>query len=689
MCLIFENSSQEEAVSFEEQIKLMVMNVNKPKSTEDDMTILKKVSPIQGNTPERSGQWLLAASRKIEPSLTEILKLGGTQDERIKSELKIFCENILQRCQQNMPTCIPKILQMRLSLDTESLLKDQKIVFSDNILDIIEDLFISTLTKMPRMMYTGDEDEQLVVGSELYGLLAVLKKADRLKTIMSNERIIHLFSSALIAAVELNLQRDLFEGNIRIYEIGGTPAETIIDLQSKTPWKTYRNIRNDSFILKIESICKLIGDSGAAGEFLIESLLESLHNNSIKCNEILVLLQMIMKSKKVSMSVRGPIIDELLQDIRWTLSMEVTSNTNEQYDKSNKSEWFEDRTEGLYESAISIRIKDIKPSDKPIQPETIINLNDVKFNILHTCLILETLGICAESSKDEFQSYLLFCLHRILEKAASNYQMIQMSAVLALNNVRNAFNLSSIADLIVKNSDYVTHSIGISLKYPDRSETALDVLRVVLHYCSLESIPHLETIITTVLSENSKVNQSSNSISFLKLFSMVLKAIKISTNDDDKKLFETNEKIANKCIDWISYLNDDEVQIDDDNDSDVNMTTDDVEMNEQEQKQENEETKESLSPLIRQTADIMNRCIKSLSSTIRDEKIVAMEAISVGLDILYPYEDELLPIVHLIWTPFMYQCIRDTSAVTLRRCIALLSKLAKYAKMFIYKRCQT
>lgn len=668
----------------EEEIKLMVKSSTASEGSENDRTILKMTAQQQAKSVRRTKEWLVAASRELLPQIEKLQKVTSSQDGGIRSELKVFCETILRRCQRNMPSCTSTLLQTRIALDVEGALSEHKMLFDDDLLDIVEELFIAALTKMPRMMCTGDEDEQIAVGNEIYGLIAVLERFDRLKIVLSNERIIRILTSALISAVELELHNSLFDGNIRIYEIGGIiAAETIDDLRSKTPWKRFRNIRSGDFVQTLEAICRLIGGSGDAGEFLIEELLRSLHINTMQCNEVLVLLQMTMKSTNISRSAGTSVIEELLREMRWELSTETTVARQQQ---DIPSEWFEDRTEGLYESAIAVRFTDLRPTES--NRESTITLGDVKFNILHMCLTMEALGICAENAREEFRSFLLFSLHRILEKAASKYQVIQMAAVLTLNSIRNALGLTSIADLIIQNADYITHSIAVSLKHSDRSETALDILRVVLHYCSLESIPHLENIITTVLHENSRQHQAASTLSFLKVFSMILKAVLKSigqnTKEEPSSAAETDPSEDKKGAKWLSFLDDDAML-----DDDLIDETMEKDLEERENRNEGEEMKLPLPPLVEQTVSILHRCIHSLSSVDRDQKIVALEAINVGLDILRPHEDELLQIVHLIWTPFVQQCIRDKSAVTLRRCVALLSRMAKYAKRFIYKRCET
>lgn len=85
------------------------------------------------------------------------------------------------------------------------------------------------------------------------------------------------------------------------------------------------------------------------------------------------------------------------------------------------------------------------------------------------------------------------------------------------------------------------------------------------------------------------------------------------------------------------------------------------------------------------TINILNRCLKYISSKQRTEQIISIETISIGLNVIQNYESDLLPMVHQIWYPFAER-LKDTDPVVLRRCLMLLDTLGRLAKDFIYNK---
>lgn len=126
--------------------------------------------------------------------------------------------------------------------------------------------------------------------------------------------------------------------------------------------------------------------------------------------------------------------------------------------------WYEERTLGLYESAIEIKLTDMKLDSEIIDNTNDLTMNDVKINILHNCLILENIGLIARVLKNDFKPYIFKSLHRVLEKAGNNNSMIQMTAIHTLHQMIEGLQLSGMNELIHDNSDYLTYHVNVSLK---------------------------------------------------------------------------------------------------------------------------------------------------------------------------------------------------------------------------------
>lgn len=101
------------------------------------------------------------------------------------------------------------------------------------------------------------------------------------------------------------------------------------------------------------------------------------------------------------------------------------------------TDWFVDRTPGLYESAVEIRVQDCDSDDETegkqyynttknlICKDIVftdfsggynVSIADAEFNVLHTCVVMDCLGHCAIYLGERFDNYVFQALHKILLK---------------------------------------------------------------------------------------------------------------------------------------------------------------------------------------------------------------------------------------------------------------------------------
>lgn len=596
---------------------------------------------------------------------------------------------------RNMSVCVPALLELKIALDEETNRKT-KFKYSDTLLESIENIFTAHLIKLPRIIYTGDEDEQRANFLLLKGLIRALSSTNRLKIQLSNENTQKNLITALTSAVELERSMHLLEENYTIRLVEENIAENQTAVHNPTPWKEYKNIRNASLETIIRNVCKLLRQNEDARNLILDSLLASFAANSQTCNEILVLFQFFVgKPGSLDSLIDTAILEELLNDTRWDLSIGANTSTRmDQY--GGASRWYEDRTEGLYESAISIRTTDVAMqanNNRSLSVDSLITINDAKFNVLHMCLVLETVGLYAEMLKERFQKFLLKSLHRILEKAGSSHYMIHSAGFFALNRLTMSLNSNSIAELIHSNSDYISYYVNVSLKHADQSKNALDILNVVLQYSTLESMPHLENIVATVLTESAKKYQSTNATSFLRVFSTLLIAFRNWTTEkpEDNTQSKVGRSKFEPCkIDfdkWFELLEGSETDEFEDAlmDTEIDLEAEAMEVLEAHAAAEDEPVAKPKPLHIDLTLKIMERSLRYLASKKQEDKIIVLEALGTGFDILKDEDDDLLPMAHKVWAPFVER-IKDNNPVILRRCFHLLQKLAVYAKDFIYHR---
>lgn len=83
--------------------------------------------------------------------------------------------------------------------------------------------------------------------------------------------------------------------------------------------------------------------------------------------------------------------------------------------------------------------------------------------------------------------------------------------------------------------------------------------------------------------------------------------------------------------------------------------------------------------------DIMKHCLHFLPSKDVQKSLIAMLTLQEGLQILARWENQLLPMVHLLWHPLVDR-FRDENVLIINRAWQLLNVLGHLSKDFIRSR---
>lgn len=222
------------------------------------------------------------------------------------------------------------------------------------------------------------------------------------------------------------------------------------------------------------------------------------------------------------------------------------------------------------------------------------------------------------------------------------------------------------------------------------SSAAVDILTVVLQYSTRGNVPHLDSIFQTICEECTKLQKTDNVHSYLRVFNAFLSHVTSWKGDTLGQITDMEMQVdeeENILSNWLNILNkspaDEPINLENtpQHEEDINMP--DTEPNEPSMTQS--ETKPELPRHIEMTKQILSQAIKFLSNSDQTQQILALECIATGVPLLADYEDELLPLVHLVWQPLVEK-FRQKDPLVLSRCFSLLHILGLHAKEFILKR---
>lgn len=555
---------------------------------------------------------------------------------------------------RHLAVCISTLVEINTVLCDEN--DGPYSIYDEYIVDIVEELFIASMVHLPRVIDTGSDGVQASSFVQLKSFVLLLDKGNRLKITLSNPNTNVKFVLILLSMVELKLDNKLLEMRSNHFNLNDMDVlNTMYQCQSKSPWKIFQNLRDDRFFTCIREMCTCLAKQDEISILMLEHLNDILVNNSKYYNEALILIQLLVESSSERTEfMRLSILENLLSDIHWNLA-----------NNSSRSIQF-----AVYYDADCVNVQSNRQNE--MQMQHVVNLKELKNNILHTCLVIETIGYYAHHMQQSYKMFLIKSIHHLIEKSTSPQYMIQAAAFKSLNRVKSALGLQSISDLININADYISHAINVSLIKPNSTKTALHTLISTLQLGSSETPSHLdiESIVPVLIAESTKWSQSKNILSFLFVFKLILLKIQenqlkldVETRADNKQSQNNQPHNINEFVCWSRILNTHTM----DNESDSNQINEDNSNN-----TGNDQFLSSVDLVVR----ILKHIIPYITSKSVDVRLNSSQCVDIGLDIIKNHENQFLPLINQLWSIVLQQCGRKDTNYTYF--IRMITKLATY-----------
>ncbi|XP_017117471.1 TELO2-interacting protein 1 homolog [Drosophila elegans] len=657
----------------------------------------------QMQTELRSVKWVAATSRRLRPIFVETSILRAHTALRVRENYSDMCCLLLKHCAHNLRSNFIHILESVLALsedenekiaqrcrDTLLLLQQQPSsqgIFDENA----EMLLDAHLNKWPRILHRCEDNEQFAELLFFKGFLRNVN-ADKLQLLLLVPKNLEMFVTCLLAALDQRTTRDLLNEEYALRRIREGDSKALAAELAKLPWRQFKHLASKRTVDILYDIGALLGAQPALNRLIFDHCQELIQQRSSSINECILLLTLMVtspekKARESRLVLANLFLDQILRDEHWNLAIQPDAAWRLKVHKP--THWFEERTPGLYSSAVEVRTQDCDSDDE--QAEVVgsrVTIADAQFNVLHTCFILDAVGHCARFIGDTFDRHIFLSLHKVLLKVASSNTIVHQAASFAFVSMQLALRYAEPSHFIECSTDYITFHLNALLKRSPDSTAAVDILTVVLQYSTRGNVPHLDSLFHTIREECSKSHQSTNVHSYLRVFKAFLNHVSLWQVDAAAEL---NSELAMQVDEehsvlstWISVLN--RPQLLEDLNGDADMTEEPAKDEaEDADDTEPQPTKPVLPRHVEMVKDILGQVIKFISTADQAQQIAALECFSSGLPLLADYENELLPLVHLVWQPLVEK-FRQKDALVLNRCFTLLHLLGVHAKDFILKR---
>ncbi|XP_017057625.1 uncharacterized protein LOC108098931 [Drosophila ficusphila] len=656
----------------------------------------------QMQTEPRSVQWVVATSRRLRPIFVEMSILRAHTALRVRESFSEVCCLLLKHCAHNLRSNFIHVLESVLALsedenekisrrcrETLNFLQQQPSIqgiFDENA----EMLLDAHLNKWPRILHRCEDNEQF---AELLFFKGFLRNVntEKLQLLLLVPKNLEMFVNCLLAALDQQPTRDLLNEEYSLRRIQKGESKGLAAELAKLPWRQFKHLASKRTVGILYDIGALLGAQPSISRLIFDYCQELIQQRSSSMNECVLLITLMVtpqekKARESRLVLANLFLDQILRDEHWNLALQPDAAWRLKVHKP--THWFEEHTPGLYSSAVEVRTQDCDSDDE--QTEVVgsrVTIADAQFNVLHTCLILDAVGHCASFIGDTFDRHIFLSLHKVLLKVASSNTIVHQAASFAFVSMQYALRYAEPSHFIECSTDYITFHLNSLLKRSPDSTAAVDILTVVLQYSTRGNVPHLDSLFHTIREECSKSHQSANVHSYLRVFKAFLNhvsdwqvdaAAEINAElpmqvDEEKSVLST----------WLSVLN--RPQLMDDLNGDADMAEEPSKNEEQVEDTEPEPSKPVLPRHVEMVKDMLGQVIKFISTANQAQQIAALECFSSGVALLADYENELLPLVHLVWQP-LTEKFRQKDALVLNRCFTLLHLLGVHAKDFILKR---
>ncbi|XP_052754419.1 TELO2-interacting protein 1 homolog isoform X2 [Galleria mellonella] len=663
---------------------------------------------------KRSPEWFAMAGERLVLITKSLQTLQTHEHYKVRKELAVYCSRILIECNRTMQPSVPIALDILIALAkdeyplvSEYCSKAVDTYFNEGsedakmrIMDQLCDNFFATLNSLPSILNNIDDARKLSALNLLHGYVEALCSGEasqqRLGRALSGCSGLQRLCAALQAAATLHTDLALLNHRTAT-DVGWTSPGGV-------PWRRLRHV-DAAGEARLRAVCGAVGGAACAA-LLLDALLDTLQQT--RPPEVACLLNWMAAAPKSPIHLVKRILDAYLEEDMWYLPLEVTSTEapitkDETLDVTvyNPRAWTKESVPGLFEGTVETRYTDISYQHQRTAKPTggCHSLATAQQNMVLSCLLTEGVGVVAVRLREQYQPYMLKTLCLILERVGSKYEMLHLAGLKAINDIAHACGHATVAELIRCNADYFTNQVTLRLKKAWNSQSALQILSVVMKYSDVSMSDCLYSIVEDVLVQSCDKYYENNLYDYLQVFLTFVQCIRRwypaeTPNESDEDNVHSNINIFNDLKEYIKNEEESErLMSNDEFEKESGKTIEEMYQEDLKNKEDNildyddrvTEEKPPLPQHVTVTVTIINRCIHFISSKSRDEAMLALQIVKEGLQQLRSHEDQLLPLVHRSWAPLVATfAAQDIPCLT--QALQLFLTLAELSKDFILSR---
>ncbi|XP_013380878.1 TELO2-interacting protein 1 homolog [Lingula anatina] len=691
-------------------VTLVMGDVNLEKSRE----LRNKSQPANSNTPhrqlqvQRTEEWAKSTSEKLILLIKRIGSVVTHSNWKVRLSLVEWAESFLTVCSKSLSNCVPQFLETLVSLlgddypNVATRSKQALTTFQQNceateqikpLVELLEENLLHLATSLPRVMRVADDRDKLMTLKLFTGYLQLL--GSKVNTMFYSHHHLRRLAQALVQVLEMDCT-DMKIIEERTQSPGGLHQ---LDIHHSSLRKYFQHFHDDKIYQEVTVICRTLAHFGDI-QLLMDHFLDVYHESSAHRKEAAMILNELalgvvgdsVESDLKTVAKTRPEVEDLIR----SLCEDYLSPANFDLPTAVQSEATN------YSNTCSNWLLQTDPKRGGL------SLAALNSNIMQICIELEGIGNFSKVLQSEFNKLLISILYPLLEKLGSHVAIISHTAYQTLCTVSSSCGYSGISELLCCNSDYLVNSISLRLRHLGRNPQAPLVLQVILQYSDEEIMNYIEDTIKEILDVLDQHHDEEAAI-FLRVLHTLSVSIlrwyppdqKLKTdwtetdskNKDVKREKLTSDQLLNFFLDYQKHKQIaedlDNSDFDDEKEDQSQLSADEkqskIDEDSQFETDHSEEKKKETPRHIKLIMEVLERCKHLMSSADPRLRLLVLDIIVSGCHVLAGYQDDLLPLVHKLWSPFVNR-LNDEEQVVIRKAFQVLCVMAEVSKDFIRSR---
>ncbi|XP_078092533.1 TELO2-interacting protein 1 homolog [Mustelus asterias] len=665
----------------------------------------------------RKPEWVKNTASKLDVLLQKLCSCAaGNPHWKVRLELIELVCHLLSYCNKSLKQSISHLLevlvglvgderpevQTRCSQVLTSVSEQCVMCKNKDFTDVLSESLHALTTALPRLMRTLDDHGKLKSLGLLLGYLKLL--GHKVNVVLNSTVHLERLSKALMQILELDVT------DVRIVEERRLNSEAE-DLQNPTyslsGWdhlrtrckpttqkKYFKYFTEECIFALLQQICRLLGYYGNL--YLLVDHFMNLYQESvvyrkqaaIVINELLLgaagLDVEVLHERETPISIDDltgtvtSIIEEYTSTANWHLvtSIELEHETGLSPNQPN----IQDFTRGSHSSYLYSS-----------QSLTVHTMNS---NIWQICIQLEGIGYFAHVLNKEARLLLMISLYPVIEKVGAETLLVSQMATRTLVDLCQACGYDSLQELINQNSDYLVNTISLNLRSLTQHPHTPHVISVMFSYSDASLLPLVDDMVPDVLLSLDHYYNEKAQLIFAVLHSLMSALARwFPPKDPILKKEKSKDKVCRSDITaeeiqcfFQKYQKQKHLAEGDIDDIDLDITEGEIpDQLEPDISSYQPNVEKELPAHIQIVKDVMERCIHLLSDKSIKLRLKVLDVLELCVVVLQNHVNELLPMVHRLWSPLVQRLTSDDPLVVLRA-FKVLCKLADASGDFLRSR---